>query len=87
MYQWDFIINWNILPPFDRFQVSDNLMLEVIEPKNVPIDVYYYTEFRPHEITLAYVGIEDKKDNIKKANLVIELFLLTLLRQMYASNQ
>jgi hypothetical protein len=77
MYQWDFILNWNILPPFDRFQVSGNLMLEVIEPKNVPIDVYYYTEFRPHEITLAYVGIEDKKNNIKKAYSIIELFLLT----------
>jgi len=77
MHQLDFIINWNIAPLFDRFRVSNRLLLEVLEPDPFPIEFLDYPEARPDWITLAYVGMEDETNYHKKADSLIDLFLLT----------
>jgi hypothetical protein len=66
MHQLDFTINWNIAPSFDRFRVSNKLLLEVLACKA-----------HPDWITLAYVGMEDEKNYYKEADSLIDLFLLT----------
>lgn len=77
MHQLDFIINWNIAPLFDRFRISDRLLLEVLEPDPFPIELFNYPGTRLDWITLAYVGMEDEKNYYKKADSLIDLFLLT----------
>jgi hypothetical protein len=74
MKQWDFVVNWGILV-FSRFRVSDQLLLEVIEPENVPIEVYAFN-YRPKFITLAYVGVPDENGSHRTADSILHLFLL-----------
>lgn len=80
MDQWDFTIYWNIIPPFGRYRVSDNFILEVLTPENFSTEVYYYDELRPQEITLAYVEVKDVtlnfKSSIRYVTSIVDFFLL-----------